>query len=209
MVSYYRVRLVPATCLLVGLASVALVATSLAQKPPPGTSSSTQSSTQAPVIGEIAPLVLGRKGEASGTLTVRSVGKNCRALSYSGSFKSVKGITLPSDVVNGTTLVLSFLPGVRHQFQGHVCWRSKTSVFTDIHENADTEADYRGDTAVFGEVSHLEGTATIAAKTPSREFDIQSDSSKPLVFAVTVSGYRYVSGSGKVRSPQGSTYVFP
>ena len=159
-------------------------------------------------VTEISTLIVSPKTKGSGVVTIIGKSSDCSPVEIQGSVNvghSYRGS--PS-----FSMGVVFLPGVNHQFTGHICLpilasRVKVAEFKANVEYPDG-ADVFSGGVISGPVSYR-ATASLAnldSVTKSTSFQIDNEGSTPLVLQVTPEGYKYVSGAGTVMTPSGKRF---
>lgn len=159
-------------------------------------------------VAEISTLILSPKTKGSGVVTIIGKSSDCSPIEIQGSVnvgRSYRGS--PS-----FSMGVVFLPGVTHEFTGHVCLPTLVSRVKVAEFKANVEypdgADVFGGGVLSGPVS-FRATASLAkldAVTKSKAFQIDNEGSNPLVLRVTLEGYKYVSGGGTLLTPSGTRF---
>ena len=166
-----------------------------------------------PVVNEISTLVLDKKTKGSGLVMVSGTSTGCSSTAFDGQIAVEPDF---DDEARGSTafVALLFLQGVRHEIHGEVCWPSVGLDFRIEGKMDARQVTREGRFVSVGSIN-AKGTITIsgaddpAATAHSKVFRIKSSASRPLVFAVSTSGYRYLSGEGTVTTPSGQKFAFP
>ena len=141
-------------------------------------------------------------------------GTECYSFSYSGEIRSV-GLASIYDV---WAFRRTFINGIKHEFSGAVCFpvsdggnyitrlnlpsRFSLSPGTTI-QYGNGYVSFIGDAAV-----SISGDGTIVDYS-GPVLRIEGDSINHLILELNSSGYKYISGKGKLTTPAGKTYIFP
>ena len=124
-----------------------------------------------------------------------------------------------------TDITILYFPGVEHHFSGRTCFptqqarvgREEYLLFEtkDVPQAARVIPDGNLSSKTFGEMLarngnvRIRGSANFSVNAESPVFEITAEGDQPFVLRLTDEGYKYVSGKGTVKSPNGKSYRFP
>lgn len=169
------------------------------------------------VIPEAATLVQHTDSRFTGTFSFKSDASNCNAFNYSGKITPVG----QSRLYDAFYFERTYIPGVKHEFFGEICFPQKDAKFSykmNFEQSfesmkysfADGATIRIGDgfRSISGGWVSL-GGGGIINQYSGPVFRIQGDPENPLTLELTLEGYKFVSGKGRVTTPSGKVYVFP
>jgi hypothetical protein len=166
-----------------------------------------------PLLKEVVAVKPDPSGvEASGDVKFRGTEGDDLSIFLSG------GITLVYKRGEPTSVRTLYFPGIRHQFHGRCRMPVSPSEITDgylnffLHNTGSTNLsmEMTENGMVMKEGTGLwEGTGKLIFEKKSQVLDITASESHPLTFLVTLQGYKYQSGKGTVRLPNGKDLSFP
>lgn len=201
-------------CLSVSSSAEAQQKTGKTKQTPKRSTPGKDTSDKKDLIQEAASFVLNPTGvEPTGAITIESVGTDCRQVRFSAQ------VVLNYDGAGGALPQAGdvlYYPAVKHTYVGHVCLPDKGASFNarinlDILKPKGSSArmGFRDGAAVASNGPiNVTGTVSMAVADNAPVFEIESDPSDQLVLVLTNRGYKYVSGKGTVKAPNGKLYDF-
>ena len=150
----------------------------------------------------------------SGTIAVTGDVNDCRLVTYEVNDVRVSPADGEGSAHMSAATFETFSPGVTLVFRAHSCIAaSGTSSGIKYHLDLKGEPGAAmgiddGQTVTDGPLI-VSGTETAAPPFATSLVDVDPSSSDPLVFELTTSGYRYISGKGSVKLPSGKVFGFP
>lgn len=159
------------------------------------------------VIAETASIARYKKVRAKGSVRVTASGGDCLTSAFETAYQTLPGPPLPGG--HEPAVVLGFVPGVEHSFSGNICWPTPGMAVTfNDAEYGWKQTFGDGGAEIQGPVK-AKGKLTIEKAAIAAAIRIQSRGPGPLRLVVTTAGYKYVSGTGTLRTPGGKTYSWP